>query len=217
MVAESLDRCLATAAEMLAAEGMTDASKILRVSTVKMEETGYDNWNGGTTIWAIYLLLEPAAYAALGAKRELLQEQINQRLKPVLDQFTSDWYGVTIAPKVESRPDWRLTKSDLSRATRQSIIDGLKIDGIAWSGRLGEVEFLQRLYDLESLPSHDDRFKNAAKDIWQHRVNNPTDWPDDWIYDDARFNLLQSPTEVFLRILVRDGSSGRAPRPQRDP
>lgn len=201
IVAESPDRYLATAAEMLAAEGMTDAAEILRVSTVKMEETGYDNWNGGTIIWTIYLLLEPAVYAALGAKRELLEEQINQRLKPVLDQFTSDWYGVTIAPKVESRPDWRLSRSDLSRVTRQSIIDGLKIDRVAWNGRLEEVEFLQRLYDLEALPSHDDRFKNAARDIWQHRVNNPTDWPDEWIYDDARFNLLQGPTEVFLRFL----------------
>lgn len=201
IVAESPDRYLATAAEMLAAEGMTDAAEILRVSTAKMEETGYDNWNGGTTIWTIYLLLEPAAYAALGAKRELLEEQINQRLKPVLDQFTSDWYGVTIAPKVESCPDWRLSKSDLSRVTRQSIIDGLKIDRVAWSGRLEEVEFLQRLYDLEVLPSHDDRFKNAARDIWQHRVNNPTYWSDEWIYGDARFNLLQGPTEVFLRFL----------------
>jgi hypothetical protein len=75
------------------------------------------------------------------------------------------------------------------------------IDQVAWSGRLGDVEFLQRLFDLESLPSHDSRFKNAAGDIWQHRVNNPTDWPDDWVYDDARLNLFQGPTETFLRFL----------------
>jgi hypothetical protein len=65
-VAESPDRYLATAAEMLTAEGMTDAAEILRVSAVKLEKTGYDNWDGGTTIWTIYLLVEPAAFAALG-------------------------------------------------------------------------------------------------------------------------------------------------------
>lgn len=200
-VAEDPDRYLATAAEMLTAEGMTDAAEILRSSTSKLEETGYDNWNGGTTIWTIYLLLEPAVYSQLGPNRAVLEEQINKRLKPILDQFTSDWYGVKIAPRVGLRPEWRQTKGDLSRVTRQNIIDGLKIDEVAWSGRLDEVEFLQRLYDLESLPSYDTRFKNAAADIWQHRVNNPTDWPDDWIYDDARFGLLQGPTDRFLRFL----------------
>lgn len=200
-VAENPDRYLATAAEMLTAEGMTDAAEILRVSAVKVEKTGYDNWNGGTTIWTIYLLVEPAAFAALGVKREVLEEQINKRLKPILEQFTSDWYGVTIAPRVEPRPEWRHAKGDVSRATRQNIIDGLMIDQVAWSGRLGDVEFLQRLFDLELLPSHDSRFKNAAGDIWQHRVNNPTDWPDDWVYDDARLNLFQGPTETFLRFL----------------
>ncbi len=200
-VAENPEYYLATATEMLVAEGMTDAAEVLRTSTVRVEETGYDNWNGGTTIWTIYLLLDPVSYAQLGPKREALEEQINNRLKPIFDQFTNDWYGVTIAPKVEPRPEWRHVKGDVSRATRQNIIDGLKIDQVAWSGRLEDVEFLQRLYDLESLPSGDSRFKNAAGDIWQHRVNNPDDWPDDWVYGDARFNLLQGPTDTFLRFL----------------
>lgn len=200
-VAENPEHYLATAAEMLAAEGMTDAAEILRTSTARFEETGYDNWDGGTTIWTIYLLLDPSIYARLGTKREALEEQIDNRLKPILEQYTSDWYGVTIAPKVDPRPEWRNAKGDVSRTTRQNIIDGLKIDQVAWSGNLEDVEFLQRLYDLESLPSYDSRFKNAASDIWQHRVNNPEDWPDDWVFDDARFNLMQGPTDSFLRFL----------------
>jgi hypothetical protein len=45
-VADDPDRFLAPAAEMLTAEGMTDAAELLRTSTVRVEETGYDNWNG---------------------------------------------------------------------------------------------------------------------------------------------------------------------------
>jgi AbiJ N-terminal domain 3/Abortive infection C-terminus len=51
------------------------------------------------------------------------------------------------------------------------------------------------------MPSLDRRFQNAAADIWQHRFNNPGDWLDDWIYDDTRFNLLNGPTDAFLRFL----------------
>ncbi|MBS0234241.1 MAG: abortive infection family protein [Proteobacteria bacterium] len=185
---------------MLDAEGMHDASSLLRRAEYRIEETGYDNWDGGTTIWTIHLFVEPAEFSRLGAQREVLQEQIDNRMKPVLEQFTRDWYSVKIAPKVEARPDWRLPGGGISRATRQKIIDGLKIEKTHWSGTLGDVEFLGRLYDLSALPSEDARFKDAAGDIWQHRFNND-DWDDDWIYSDKRFKLLDGSSDAFLRFL----------------
>jgi len=201
-VAEKLESILATASEMLIAEGMTSVSEILRTSTPRLEETGYDNWNGGTTIWTIYLLLEPSAYAQIQEKqRKMWEGEINKRLEPILGQLTRDWYGVTIAPKLDHHPEWRHSKNDVSRLTRQNVIDSLKVDNVSWNGRLNEVEFLQRLFDLEHIPSTDSRFKNAARDIWQHRINNPEDWPDDWIFDDSRFNLLNGPSDTFLRFL----------------
>jgi len=41
---------LAIAAEMLDAKGTHDASSLLRRAEHPVEETGYDNWNGGTRI-----------------------------------------------------------------------------------------------------------------------------------------------------------------------
>ena len=183
-------------------EGNSGAAEILQTSTPRLEETGYDNWNGGTTIWTIFLLLAPTEYAQIKeTKRKLLEEEINNRLKPILSQFTNDWYGVSIAPRLDHNPEWRHSKNDVSRSIRQNIIDGLKIDNVLWNGRLNEVEFLQRIFDLGNLPSNDPRFQDAARDIWQHRINNPDDWLDDWIYDDSRFNLLNGPSNTFLKFL----------------
>jgi hypothetical protein len=89
-VADNIDKYLATAAEMLMAEGMTEAADLLRTTAPKVEETGYDNWNGGTTMWTIYLAVEPTEYVALGPKRETLEDQIDTRLKPILERFTHD-------------------------------------------------------------------------------------------------------------------------------
>ncbi|MBX5135982.1 abortive infection family protein [Rhizobium lentis] len=185
---------------MLLAEGMDEAADILKRSTPRIDETGYDNWNGGTAIWTIYLLIEPAEYARLGTKREGLEEQISARLNPILEQYTSDWFGVKIAPRITQQEDWRSREGEVSVTARQNIFDGLRLDSVFWSGRLDEVEFLQRLYDLQKLRSFDNRFKDAAGDIWQHRVNN-NDWDNDWVYGDSRFNLLHGPTELFLRFL----------------
>ena len=88
----------------------------------------------------------------------------------------------------------------ISPVTRRDIIDALCAENVAWNGRLEESEFLSRLFDLTNLPSTDGRFKDAAGDIWKHRVVN-SDWNEDWVFYDHRFNLLNTDDEVFLRFL----------------
>lgn len=88
----------------------------------------------------------------------------------------------------------------ISQITRRNIFDILKIEDIWWAGKLDETEFLSRIYDLENMPSTDPRYKNAVGDIWQHRINN-YDWEDDWIFSDARFNLLRCDDASFLNFL----------------
>ncbi len=199
-VREDIENYLATAEEMLAAEGMTEAAALLRTSTAKVDMLPSDSWDG-VDGWIIKLIVSPGAYAKLGRDRKTLEEEIDSRLKPVLEQFTNDWFAVKILPRVEPRPEWRQAMGEVSFAVRQNICDGLKIEQVVWCGDLNEVEFLQRLFNLESMPSNDSRFGDTSGDIWQHRINNPFDWPDDWIYGDPRFNLLRGPSDVFLRFL----------------
>jgi hypothetical protein len=70
----------------------------------------------------------------------------------------------------------------ITQITRRDIADAMMVEQINWAGRLEEQDFLARLFDLGSLPSTDGRFKNAGGDIWQHRVNHPTDWNHDWVF-----------------------------------
>lgn len=79
-------------------------------------------------------------------------------------------------------------------------------------GRLEEIDFLRRLYDLENIESYDERFENAAGDIWQHTVNNE-DYPKNWVFTDMRFGLLEGDDRTFLDFIceifhpeVRDDS-----------
>jgi AbiJ N-terminal domain 3/Abortive infection C-terminus len=88
----------------------------------------------------------------------------------------------------------------ISEITRRAIIDEMSLSKVHWAGRLEEPEFLARLYKLKALPSTDGRFKDAAGDIWQHRVNN-YDWDDDWVFYDSRFDLMED-DEEFLRFLA---------------
>ncbi|MCG8915544.1 DUF4263 domain-containing protein [Actinokineospora sp. PR83] len=87
--------------------------------------------------------------------------------------------------------------------TRREIFDYLRGDGGPWWGRLDEIEFLEPLYDLDKLSSTDPRFKTARQDITQHRVVNPQDWPDDWVFDFPYFGLVDGSDEELLDFLVR--------------
>jgi hypothetical protein len=71
---------------------------------------------------------------------------------------------------------------------------------ISWCGRLDDRVFLRRLYDLESLPSYDSRFKNADEDIAIHSVHNQ-DWEKNWVLEDSRFGLSNGDDEILLKFL----------------
>jgi len=88
----------------------------------------------------------------------------------------------------------------ISDVTRRNIIDALVVGNTSWSGRLDEVEFLARLFNLNELPSKDYRYRTAAEDIWKHRTMN-NDWSDDWVFYDDRFNIFHGSDEQFLRFL----------------
>jgi hypothetical protein len=92
------------------------------------------------------------------------------------------------------------TGNSITEVTRRAIIDYLTASKIPWAGQMQEDAFLGRLYDLAHIPSTDNRYNDAGKDIWKHRVINE-DWDDDWVFYDPRFNLLWATDEEFLRFL----------------
>jgi hypothetical protein len=193
-----------TLARMHAAAGEAEAASLLRTSRCRFEETGYDNWNGGTTTYTLYVDVAAETFIALQDRREEIENLILSRLKDATKQFREHWYVVELAPLIVSmpgRPD--LEGGPVSPSARRAIVRMLQSEGVSWQGALDDVEFLQPIYDLDALPSTDSRFKTAGQDIWQHRINNPSDWPEDWVYTDARFQLFEGPDATFLSFIER--------------
>ena len=69
-----------------------------------------------------------------------------------------------------------------------------------YNGRLTEMAFLKRLYNLEKMPSIDSKFATAEQEIMQHVVNND-DYPHCWFFEDERFGLQDGSDEMYLRFL----------------
>lgn len=100
----------------------------------------------------------------------------------------------------------------ISEITKRDILDlfrnGIEIDEFFgtkkityfYFGRMEEIEFLRRLYDLKSMPSLDSRFTDAEGDILHHTVNND-EYPFCWVFDDERFQLKNGSDEIYLRFI----------------
>jgi AbiJ N-terminal domain 3/Abortive infection C-terminus len=199
--ADNPEDYLPTIIDMLVATGASDAAELLERAEHRVRETETEGWNSDGALWTLSLGVPATEFARLGedGRRERSQ-QITQRIYDVLKQFTNDSYNVEIVPKIVAPTRESTSSSDVSRATRRNIIDGLKLEGLHWAGELDDVEFLGRIFDLKSLPSTDSRYPDATSDIWQHRINND-DWPSDWIFGDSRFKILTGSTEDFLAFL----------------
>ena len=191
------DAILATLSDLLEAGGTVRASSILKAADARFEKTGYDNWNGGTNVYTLFLHIDPAEFARLAPQREQIEAEITSQIKTII---SDGWISAVLRPRIKGRNDWRSSGETISQLTRKKIADYFMISKTSWSGALDEADFLGRIYDMDNMPSTDSRFKTASRDIWQHRVNN-YDWADDWIFEDTRFSLRQS-DEKLLRFLA---------------
>lgn len=78
-------------------------------------------------------------------------------------------------------------------------MDALLLSEQPFHGRLDLISFLKRVWPLKSMPSTDDRFKDAEGDIWQHMVRNS-----DWEYSEllySRLSIAEVPDERFALFL----------------
>lgn len=63
----------------------------------------------------------------------------------------------------------------------------------------GIITFLNKIWDLKSMPSEDGRFKNAYEDAVQHLINND-DWAMEYLFLE-RFNLIDGDENYFALFL----------------
>jgi len=200
-VIEDINALVSAASDILTERGEQIAARILSTAEIDFRQVGWDNWDGGTAICDCLLLVPPRTFARLDSAREAVEQEIHKALEPLITTEGQIWFAVKIRPRKASSPEQPAAPVEpLSREIRAFIVERFKANSIKFAGRMEEVEFLSRLYDLSKMPSFDQRQPDAAGDIGLHR-DHFCDWDDFWVFEDARFNLMNAPDEEFLKFL----------------
>lgn len=88
----------ATAGEIARLKGADLEAKLLGQSKAQLVQTGYDNWNGGTDIYALLLEVPVAMYAAVEDQRDKIEKSILGRVH----QLTRAETGSSVAEVIIS-------------------------------------------------------------------------------------------------------------------
>lgn len=199
-IRREIEGSLPTVAELLRQKSEHDALRAMSQADIEIAKVGYDNWNGDTELWTVFLRVPVSVFVSIEDRRDEIVGIISKNLELVTGKDNGYWVGAEISPMRAPPPGQRLPDGKIGERTRAAVLDEMRARETVWHGALDEIAFLSRIFDLTSLPSHDSRFQNAEQDIWQHCINN-FDWPQDWVYSDPRFRLYASEQGVFLKFI----------------
>lgn len=147
---------LGTLARLFAAEAAAKEVAVLTYSSPEVIETGYDNWNGGTTFHTLFLHVPINLYPQLQGGLEKIEKAICKKAQALLAQFTSDCLSdVKVVPAVVEDPQWRekagawLSGSKLSNQgrVRSDNVAPLSCDGLLFRSQ-PEIHFYRALKAL---------------------------------------------------------------------
>jgi len=102
-----IEPTLAAIAHALLRTDRTADASLLATATAQIEEVGYDNWNGGTTVWELGIQIPYPDFLALADERRSdIETFINNAVEHFLPE-RGDWVHAKIRPAKFTDPNWR--------------------------------------------------------------------------------------------------------------
>lgn len=107
-IPNDIEGILRTVAQIYAMQGSRREVAILAKSKPEVEQTDYDNWNGGTYGFRLVLRLPATHYAQIESDREKIQADILKRMDPLLSGYQNESINsVLLTLEIENDANWR--------------------------------------------------------------------------------------------------------------
>lgn len=122
-IPSDIEGILRTLAQIYAMQGARREVAILAKSKAEVEQTDYDNWNGGTYGFSLTLRLQATHYAQIESERDTIEQDIMRRMEPLLRGYQNESISsVVITLEIENDANWRKNAARwLEKAEANSI------------------------------------------------------------------------------------------------
>lgn len=98
---ENPEGFIKTLAKIYEIEKSIPEQEVLSKATVHIEQTGYDNWDGGTDIYTMNLHIPVEIYGKYSDLMEEIEKSIIEKVQPFLRQYSRTWMNdIIITPTI---------------------------------------------------------------------------------------------------------------------
>jgi hypothetical protein len=193
---KDLRKTIITVTELFNAEKSFEIVELLRTSEINSEPTHYDNWNGGTTYYSIYLTTSVAMFVKLQDRQTEIEARIKEKIEIVLRPFENTLLGqVYIIPKSIAKIEWDKVADLFSKDQLLAEINYMRDTLISVStGGL-------RIQDVND--EYQKRFLNVATALKRLTYENPNPFNDLWQWY-GKWSSGEMPQYKDRRVYIGD-------------
>ena len=137
-IRREIEGSLPTVAELLRQKGEPDALRAMNQADIEIDEVGYDNWNGGTALWTVFLRVPVSVFVSIEDRRDEIAGIISKNLEIVTGKDNGYWVSAEISPMRAPPPGRRLPDGKIGERTRAAILDEMRARETVWHGALDE-------------------------------------------------------------------------------
>lgn len=170
---EELRKIVYTVTELLKADSKNELEQILNNSEINIEDTAYDNWNGGIIYYTIYVNVDVETFVKIRDRIEKNETELLERFNIGTRHIDNESISsVRIVPKVQPKIDWSKI-SEIS--TKENLIkDAEYLKNVMTSVATGG----QRIQEVNDV--YKEKYQKVNKTLQRLNFQNPNPYTDLW-------------------------------------
>lgn len=189
-----LRKTVLTVTELFNADKQLDIADLLRTSEITSEQTHYDNWNGGTTYYSIYLTTSVDKFVKLQNRQAELEAKIKEKTELVLRPYDNTQISqIYIIPKSIPKLEWDRIADLFSKEQLITEINYLKDTMISVATGGQKIQTVNNEFQK--------RYSNVAKALARLTIDNPNPFSDLWQWY-ARWSAGEMPQYQNRRVFI---------------
>jgi hypothetical protein len=106
-IEKDADLLIQNVARLFATEGDAKLVAVLSNSETSASQTDYDNWNGGTYTYTIFLDLPQAVFSEIQSELQQIEESIEKKLSVFSHKYPGPWMKIKIVPLLVESETWQ--------------------------------------------------------------------------------------------------------------
>jgi len=164
-------RIIATLANLFKRENLAPEFQVLSQGKSNIEIDGYDNWDGGTTIYGIYCRVPLELYSNIELEIQAIEQSIKNKAETLFRSYSQSWVGeVVISPELADEIQgkaYKIPHEDLAKLLEKQ--KSLMVSVSTGGARIQDVnnDYQSSLPEIsDGLRERDLTDSNPYEDLW---------------------------------------------------